>query len=401
MTIYLLDQADIHTQLLPLTYTRPISDLRVGILTIKEKWQHLTKATTVSITTSYLQKETLPNDGQSNWVVNGSLCPSPELIESIQSLGENQKLMKEGQFLAAKASVLPVFDQENFSTYPSLEFEGEATLIERPYHIFGHNGDQIRNDYKILTEGRKSVEITDPHTVIYGAENIFLEEGSSVKACILNAENGPIYIGKNAQVQEGAIIKGPFALCEGSHVNIGAKVRGDSTIGPHSKIGGEVSNSVILGFSNKAHDGYLGNSVIGEWCNLGADTNTSNLKNNYDEVKIWDYAQKSFRKTGLQFCGLIMGDHSKCGINTMFNTGTVVGVSANIYGSGFPRNFVPSFSWGGSSGFTSYQLKKAIKTAQIVFSRKNIEWSDNDASLFEAIFEKTAAYRIWDKKSES
>ena len=233
---------------------------------------------------------------------------------------------------------------------------------------------------------------------MYGKENLFIEEGATIRAAILIAENGPIYIGKNAQVHEGAIIKGSFALCEGSHVNIGAKIKGDTTIGPFSKVGGEIGNSVIFGNSNKGHDGYLGNSVIGEWCNLGADTNTSNLKNNYADVKVWNYPKGGFKSTGQMFCGLTMGDHSKCGINTMFNTGTVVGVGANIFGAGFPRNFVPSFSWGGAAGFTTFQLKKVYEVAEKVMQRRHTKFDTTEKDILDKIFELTAQYRVWENK---
>jgi UDP-N-acetylglucosamine diphosphorylase/glucosamine-1-phosphate N-acetyltransferase len=271
-------------------------------------------------------------------------------------------------------------------------------LIDEVWKIFQHNGNQIRADFEILTAGRKSNPITDIHTRVYGAENIFIEEGVSLRAALLNAENGPIYLGKNSQVQEGALIKGPFALCEGSHVNMGAKVRGDTTVGPFSKIGGEVSNSVIFGYANKSHDGFLGNSVLGEWCNLGADTNTSNLKNNYENVKLWSYAKEGFKDTGLMFCGLMMGDHSKCGINTMFNTGTVVGVSANIFGDGYPRNFIPSFAWGGAAGFTTFQLNKALDTASKAMSRRSMVLDEQETSILKHVYETSSRFRVWDKK---
>ncbi|HEY9117811.1 MAG TPA: glucose-1-phosphate thymidylyltransferase, partial [Roseivirga sp.] len=201
----------------------------------------------------------------------------------------------------------------------------------------------------------------------------------------------------NAQVHEGAIISGAFALCESSHVNMGAKIKGDTTIGPHSKVGGEIGNSVIFGYSNKGHEGYMGNSVLGEWCNLGADTNTSNLKNNYAMVKLWDYATGRFADTGLQFCGLMMGDHSKCGINTMFNTGTVVGVGANIFGAGYPRNFVPSFSWGGATGFVTFQLRKFAEVAEAVMHRRHMEYDQVEQDIIKHVFDTSAAYRIWEK----
>jgi UDP-N-acetylglucosamine diphosphorylase/glucosamine-1-phosphate N-acetyltransferase len=237
------------------------------------------------------------------------------------------------------------------------------------------------------------------HTRTYAPENIFIEEGVSIRAALLNAENGPIYLGKNSQLHEGAIIKGPFALCEGSHVNMGSKIRGDTTVGPYSKIGGEVSNSVLFGYSSKAHDGFLGNSVLGEWCNLGADTNTSNLKNNYENVKLWSYVKGGFKDTGLMFCGLMMGDHSKCGINTMFNTGTVIGVSANIFGDGYPRNFIPSYAWGGAAGFSTFKFDKAMETAKKAMERRGIVLDDIELSILQKVYEESERYRVWEKKS--
>ncbi len=228
--------------------------------------------------------------------------------------------------------------------------------------------------------------------MVYAPENIFIEEGVYIRAAILNAENGPIYLGKNSIVQEGAIIRGAFAMGEGSHVNMGAKMRGDISLGPYCKVGGEVSNSVVFGYSNKAHDGFLGNSVLGEWCNLGADTNTSNLKNNYDSPKLWNHAYNDFEKTGIQFCGLMMGDHSKAGINTMFNTGTVVDVSTNIFGSGFPSNYIPSFAWGGGEQYEEYELPKALETAERVMARRNVPFTPMDKEILSHIFE-LSAYR--------
>ena len=263
--------------------------------------------------------------------------------------------------------------------------------------MFLRNGAEIRRDFVLLTQGRTSQPVNDAHTVVYGAENIFIEEGVKIRAAILNAEDGPIYLGKNSQVHEGAILKGPLALCEGSHINAGAKMRGDNTVGPFSKVGGEVGNSIVLGYSNKGHDGYLGNSVIGEWCNLGADTNTSNLKNNYAAVKIWSHAASRFVDTGQTFCGLMMGDHSKCGINTMFNTGTVVGVGANIFGAGFPRTFIPSFSWGGAAGFETFNLPKANEVAERVMARRALPYNELEQEIMKVVFESTAKDRVWEK----
>ena len=260
------------------------------------------------------------------------------------------------------------------------------------WDIFSKNGEAIQEDFNLITKDRKSQPIPEM-VVAFHSENIFIEEGAKLPYCSLNATNGPIYIGKDSEIMEGSVIRGPFALCEHATVKLATKIYGATTIGPHSKVGGEVNNSVIFGYSNKGHDGFLGNSVLGEWCNLGADTNNSNLKNNYAEVRLWDYQTEGFAKTGLQFCGLMMGDHSKCGINTMFNTGTVVGVSANIFGSGFPRNFVPSFSWGGSKGFVTYLTKKAFEVSKVVMSRREIEFTEDDKAILEHIFEETKKFR--------
>jgi UDP-N-acetylglucosamine diphosphorylase/glucosamine-1-phosphate N-acetyltransferase len=264
--------------------------------------------------------------------------------------------------------------------------------IENPWDIFSKNGDAIKSDFELVTKGRKSLALSSTNQVI-AAENIFVEEGAVVECAILNASTGPIYIGKDAEIMEGSIVRGPFSLGEHSALKLGAKIYGPTTIGPHSKVGGEVNNSVIFGFSNKAHDGFLGNSVLGEWCNIGADSNNSNLKNNYAEVKLWNYNKERFVGTGLTFCGLIMGDHSKCGINTMFNTGTVVGVNANIFGSGFPRNFVASFSWGGAAGFTTYKLKDAFEVASKVFERRSMVFDETEQEILTHVFELTEKYR--------
>jgi UDP-N-acetylglucosamine diphosphorylase/glucosamine-1-phosphate N-acetyltransferase len=394
MNIFLLDIAENRIQLLPLTSTRSIGELRVGIFKIHEKWELRLEVKPAFITEEYLDKNS-PKPTSINLVINSCVCPDNTLVDSILKLEEGQKLINNGKFVAAKTSLLPKYGGSVIDNLTSVDYSKEVTYIERAQDIFARNGEQIRIDFELITKGRKSAQIKDPHSIIYNNENIFLEEGVDLKACILNAENGPIYLGKNSIVSEGAIIKGPFALGEHAQVSMGAKIRGDSTFGPYTKVGGEVSNSVIMGYSNKGHDGYLGNSVIGEWCNLGAGTNASNMKNNYTSVKVWDYSRDSFQDSGLQFCGLIMGDHSKCGINTMFNTGTVVGVSANIYGAGYPRNFIPSFSWGGTAGFTTYKIEKAIETASVAMQRKGMQMSDLDESIFKHIFQESSKYRTW------
>ncbi|MCP4457021.1 MAG: glucose-1-phosphate thymidylyltransferase [Cytophagales bacterium] len=384
MHIHFVESSGAWQKLLPLTYTRPITDLRVGILTISEKWGKRLGGSSVSFKTEgYLQNLFPSEKSNESLSINANLLPNQDLIKTIQNLKTNQELWNAETFLASKGDALE-----------KIEFSGEVNLIEYPWDIFRLNKQEIEADYDLLTEGRTSQPITDQHTKTYG-NRIFLEEGVQTKAAILNSEEGAIYLGKNSRVHEGAIIRGSFALGEEAHVNLGAKIKGDTTVGPFCKVGGEVSNSVFYAHSSKGHDGFLGNSVIGEWCNLGADTNNSNLKNNYANVKMWDFESEGFKDTGLQFCGLIMGDHSKCGINTMFNTGTTVGVSANIYGTGFSRTIIPSFAWGGANGFNTYLMKKAFETAELVMQRRNKSLTEEDKEVLTHIFEKTSQQRVW------
>ena len=387
---YILFDGNVRNQLLPFTFTRPVADIRVGILTIREKWEQLLGFTTTTLTEDYLSEKYPFLELEKNIFINASFLPSENLAGIIKGLEENQAVFFEEEPLAFFATE---GQEVAFETFDIIQYAHNDVLrIAHTWDIFSKNGQAIKRDFELLTKGRKSQPI--PEGVwAKNPENIFIEEGATLEFCTLNASEGPIYIGKHAEIMEGALIRGPFALCEHASVKMGAKIYTNTTIGPHSKVGGEVNNSVIFGYSNKGHDGFLGNSVLGEWCNLGADSNNSNLKNNYAEVRLWDYETEGFARTGLQFCGLMMGDHSKCGINTMFNTGTVVGVSANIFGSGFPRNFVPSFSWGGSGGFTTYKTDKAFEVAKVVMSRRNIEFSEVDAKILEHVFEETAKWR--------
>ncbi len=398
MNIILHDQPQTAGQLLPFTYTRPISEIRVGILMISEKWKyHLDKDISYH-TQDYLQDKYPLISADENLVINSAVCPSTELTAVLRKLPENVALFAGELWIAAKsnsAALQHIWDKE-FWAFHKVEYDGEVMIIEQPWHIFQKNGQAIRDDFDLLTKGRKSAAIKDPHTVVYSEKNVFIEEGVSIKGAIINAEEGPVYLGKNSKIHEGALIKGPLALCEGAQINMGAKLRGDNTIGPYSKVGGEVSNSVIFGYSNKSHDGFLGNSVLGEWCNIGADTNTSNLKNNYTPIKLWSFAKGRFVDTGLQFCGLMMGDHSKAGINTMFNTGTVVGVGSNIFGHGFPRTFIPSFAWGGASGFVTFKLPKMVEVAEAVLARREKKLTNADHAILTHIFEDTARYRNWE-----
>jgi UDP-N-acetylglucosamine diphosphorylase/glucosamine-1-phosphate N-acetyltransferase len=386
---YILFDGENREALLPFTYTRPVADLRIGILTIREKWELSLGATTTTVTEDYLSDKYPMVEMEQNVMINASYTPSEVLVTQIKNLKENQAVF-DGDTMVAFFSLE---DQEiDIDELEVFQIEGTVLKVERTWDIFSKNGAAIKADFKLLTDERTSAPIPE-NTVAFNPEAIFIEEGAKLPLCVLNATDGPIYIGKNAEIMEGSLVRGPFALCEGSTLKMGAKIYGPTTVGPHSKVGGEVNNSVFFGYSNKGHDGFLGNSVIGEWCNLGADTNNSNLKNNYAEVRIWSYETENFAKTGLQFCGLMMGDHSKCGINTMFNTGTVVGVSANIFGSGFTRNFIPSFSWGGAKGFTTYLTSKAFEVAQVVMLRRGIELSEQESAILEHVFELSAAYR--------
>ncbi len=387
---YILFDGITRNNLLPLTFTRPVADIRIGIFTIREKWEKMMDSKTSSKTQNYLSKKfplELTIDTDNCWI-NGSVCPNQKLVEEIKSLAPNEALLSSNTLLAVNTGNDKEFDFEQIESFTRFESHAKATHIENLWDIFSKNGEAISADFELLTNGRKSLALSITNQVI-GVENIFVEEGAKVECAILNASTGPIYIGKDAEIMEGAIIRGPFALCEHSTLKLGAKIYGPTTIGPHCKVGGEINNSVIFGYSNKAHDGFLGNSVLGEWCNIGADTNNSNLKNNYAEVKLWNYEKEDFVNTGLTFCGLIMGDHSKCGINTMFNTGTVVGVNANIFGAGFPENFIPSFSWGGASGFTTYKIEQAFAVAARVFERRGMVFNEMEQDILTHIFEAT------------
>jgi UDP-N-acetylglucosamine diphosphorylase/glucosamine-1-phosphate N-acetyltransferase len=393
MNAILFDDPIIRINLLPFTYTRPIGNIRVGILTIDEKWEKWLGTKPSFQTAGYLEKKFPKISTADTLLINGAVCPDEKLVDTIKALPAHYFLVQDQFLIAARQP------QGDMNSRNTIQYDAPFTVIDRPWKIFRENGAQIKVDFKRITAGRTSAGVTDKHTVVYGEENIFAEAGVKIKAAIINAENGPVYLGKNSIIDEGAIIRGTFALCEGGHINMGAKMRGDTTVGPYCKVGGEVSNSVLFSYSNKAHDGFLGCSVIGEWCNLGADTNTSNLKNTFDNVKLWSHAENSFINTGLQFCGLMMGDHSKCSINTMFNTGTVIDVSANVFGVGFPRNYIPSFSWGGAGGITTYQLDKAFQTARKAMERRDKVLDETEQNILEHVYRMTALHRVWENKT--
>ncbi|MBL4577138.1 MAG: GlmU family protein, partial [Flavobacteriales bacterium] len=379
--------------LLPLAFTRPVADFRVGITTIREKWEAALERTSSTYTESYLSKKFPLDLDSENLFINGSVFPSLELVEQVNKLDLNSALVKDGLLIAVALDKdeAAAFDPSYGNWGNTRNFSGEIRKLAALWDIFSLNGEMIESDFSKLTLDSSSQTVSGTNNVI--GNNLFIEEGAKVECCTINTEQGPVYIGKNAEVMEGCLIRGPFALCEGSQVKMGAKIYGPTTVGPHSKIGGEVSNCVFQAYSNKGHDGFLGNSVVGEWCNLGADTNNSNLKNNYGEVKMWNYKERDFQNTGLQFCGLVMGDHSKAGINTMFNTGTVVGVSANVFGAGFPEKFIPSFSWGGAAGFTNFDLEKAKEVASKMYERRGLDFGKADQEIFNHLFESTSEFR--------
>ncbi|MEX0983334.1 MAG: GlmU family protein [Bacteroidales bacterium] len=380
--------------LLPLTFTKPVAELRIGILTIREKWEKRLGLKGSFLTQDYLQTKYTTNIADTNLLVNSALLPDPAVVEAIKQLKSGQSLKRESTLLALNtgSGEFNINDPEWMDR--AANFPEAVSLIDYPWKIFTLNGQEIAADYTLLTAGLKSEPLSETVSVLH-RENVFVEEGFSGEFFTLNATSGPIYLGKSSEIMEGSVIRGPFALGEQSTIKLAAKIYGPTSIGPYCKAGGEINNAVLQAYSNKGHDGFLGNAVLGEWCNLGADTNNSNLKNNYTEVKVWNYPSNRFIKTGLQFCGLIMGDHSKTGINTMLNTGTVVGVSANIFGPGFPRNFIPSFSWGGAAGLSDYKLEKAFETMEEMMHRRDVKLTETDKDIFRHIFKETEKYRRW------
>lgn len=392
MGIILFDD-NAHQTLLPLTYTRPVADMRIGILTIAEKWARHLNANTSFYTLDYLQAKFPAKIEADNLFINGAVCPDENLLGAIEKLQTGEALKYNDQLLAVK---LNQADAESFDAAAKFDkvtaYTNLFVFIRYPEDIFRKNDIELRKDFQLLTKGRTSAAIGSTNIII--GDDFFAEEGAVADCSTFNTTNGPIYLSANTEIWEGTHIRGPFALCEHSQVKMGAKIYGATTVGPYSRVGGELNNAVIWGYSSKGHEGYLGNSVLGEWCNIGADTNNSNLKNNYAEVRLWDYDTQRFRKTGLQFCGLIMADHAKCAINTMFNTGTVVGVSANVFGAGFPRNFIADFSWGGAQGFEVYSISKMFETARKVFDRRDHrEFGVVEQEILQKVFELTEEYR--------
>ena len=390
ITLNLFDTTESRLNLMPLTLTRPVADLRVGIFTLAEKWQHRFGAKVGYITKGYLQALYPISEAETHLLIDGRVLANAEVWEALIALKPGQKLVQELEIIGANLANPPAHLEELNNALLHLEpvyYDGKVQFVENVWDIFGLNAQEIRADFELLPQLYTNIGVTDAHTKTYNQGQIFVAKGAKIRASILNAEDGPIFIGPDAEVQEGSAIKGPFALCEHSVVNMGAKMRGDTTVGPYSKVGGEISNSVIWGYSNKGHDGFMGNTVLGQWCNLGADTNTSNLKNNYSNVKIYSYGKGQQVDTGKQFCGLIMGDHSKAGINSMFNTGTVVGVGVNVYGGGFPDKFISSYSWGGpDSEYIRYRFPDFLRTAKAVMGRRGIEVNSEYEKLLRYLY---------------
>lgn len=396
--IILFDDKDTWTDLLPIAYTRPISDIRIGILTIKEKWQKYFPDHDFScLTAEYLSVKYPTNITDDNLFIAGNCCPDKNFANAVSALGNGEALAYNGELVAYRGTMegFKSVTLEEAAPYTA----SSLTMLHQLYDIFLLNGSEMRRDYHIIIAGRESQPLSETCTIVGpyrlddGCPAIFIEEGATVEAVTLNTTGGPIYIGKDAVIMEGVCIRAPFAACRHSQVNMGAKIYGATTLGPYCKVGGELNNVVMIGYSNKAHDGFLGNAVIGEWCNIGAGTNASNLKNDYTEIKLWNYRAHRFLRTGLQFCGLIMGDHSKAGINCMFNTATVIGVGVNVHGAGFPRNFVASFSEGSVAGYTDVSVVKFFDIAKRMMARRGIELSETDKEIFESIYRIAENYK--------
>jgi UDP-N-acetylglucosamine diphosphorylase/glucosamine-1-phosphate N-acetyltransferase len=393
----LFDPAKTRQNLLPLTYTRPIADCRVGIRTIREKWEHYTGSTTFTLSEPYLEgKYPFYQEAGLRTYFNGAVIPNDELFAAAKDLKEDE-VLKDDHTIIAFCTAKKQINYENIeaiaSTATEIKYLGTYIHINSPSDIFKLNAAEIEADFARITKGRTSQPLSSTNTLLGDASNIFIEEGASVECSTFNVKGGPVYIGYDAEIMEGCLIRGPFALGDHAGLKMAAKIYGGTTVGPHCRVGGEVSNGVFFAYSNKGHDGFVGNSVIGEWCNLGADTNTSNLKNNYGNVDVWNYREEKYLSTVLQFHGLVMGDHSKSSINTMFNTGTVVGVAANVFDSGFPEKFVPSFTWGGADGIETFRFDKALEVAARMMERRHVDLSQADIDILKVAFNRDAKYR--------
>lgn len=402
LNIILFD-TDARGHLLPLTATRPIGELRLGIFTLREKWERYLRGSVSYITQEYLQQKFPIHFEEENLIISGNIVPNAALCRRLEQIELGEALLSNGELVAARLNedqIKILLEDEEVRELRGMELEADFPLVQinHLWDFVQMNGAALMEDFKLLTAGRKSQTLSPSNQVIGPIQNLFVEPGVKMECCILNLSGGPIYIGKDVEVMEGSMLRGPLSIGENSIIKMGAKIYGPTTIGPGCRVGGEVTRSIMLANANKGHDGFLGDAVLGEWCNLGADTNNSNLKNNYSEVKLWNYETERFDKTGQQFVGLIMGDHAKCGINTMFNTGTVVGAFANVFGAGYPRNFIPDFSWGGADGgYRTYKLEEAYTTAAAVMARRQMVFTDLDKAILQQVYDDTAKYRSWEK----
>ncbi|WP_107038680.1 putative sugar nucleotidyl transferase [Brumimicrobium mesophilum] len=381
MNIILHDLSN-HLTFAPLTLTRPVGNLRIGMWTNDERWQFYLPEASVSFKTEdYLSDKFPMKQSKDNIWINSAVIPNAELVELVQKLEVNQSLYMQGVFLAHRGEF---FEPKN-SVSKTIE---DLVVLENRWDLFQKNDIALAADYKAYTEGKESAQLSTTNTLIGDASQLFIEEGATVECAILNVKSGPIYIGKNAEIMEGSVVRGGLAMAESSALKLSTKVYGATSLGPHCKVGGEVNNVIFQAYSNKGHDGFLGNSVIGEWCNLGADTNCSNLKNNYGNVKTFSYLSEGMEQTELMFMGVSMGDHSKTSINTMLNTATVIGVCANIFTSGFPPKYVPNFSWGGEENSSVYDLDRAIDAGNQMMIRRKKKITEGDLKILNYLFPK-------------
>lgn len=379
------------TDLLPFTYVRPVAELRIGIDTLKEKWEAFLNQNCSYATQDYLSSKYPMHTAELNYFINASYVPTQALTDQIEKLEPNQVLVFENNpvVFCTEKKELP----RNTTDFFIVEVKSKPTHIKISSDLFSKNAAVLEQDFERFTHGKKNEVLEEGNNRFIHPERIFIETGAQLSCAILNATDGPIYVGKNTKVMEGSMLRGPIALCDEVIVKMGAKIYGGTTIGPGSKVGGELNNVLFLGNSNKGHDGFLGNAVIGQWCNIGSATDASNLKNNYSKVRIWNYTSENFAKSELQFCGLLMGDYSRCGIHSMFNTATVIGVNANVFGTGFPRTFIPSFSYGGAQGFQTYAFSKAMESNRMMMDRKDESLSELDLEILKTVFEQSSVWR--------
>ena len=397
----ILFDSDVRSHLLPLTYLRPVGELRVGILSIREKWERWMGCKVSFITEDHLAERYHLEVGEENLVINATVLPSLPLCRLLRNMEFGDAYVHQDELIAAKLDrkqLRKLINDEEVDMLHPLPIEGFAFhKINGLNDLIRLNAEALESDFHLLTAGRKSQPLSATNCVI-AAERIFVEEGAVVEGAFLNARNGPIYIGAQAEIMEGACLRGPVAVCAHASVRMGAQVYGSSTIGPWCKVGGEVDHSILQGYSNKAHHGFLGHSFVGEWCNIGAGTSVSNLRNDYQEIKLWDYASQRFEPSGSAFCGLFMGDHARLGINMMINSGTSIGLASTLYGPRYPRNFIPPFTEAGPAQIGTHDLEHAVRAMEQMMERRQQSLDIQDRLTIIRLFEETAPLRSWEKQ---